>query len=139
MARITQELALCLPGLIKAVFSQPTDANGAKKIELRPLLLKGERRYQAERFEGTKAFHENFTESALLAWAEEKLEGRFRQVLLADAPNVLIGAACRKEDLQRYLPLMERFRDYIIQNDDFIKLASREERTGTDFPDEVQI
>ena len=82
MARITQELALCLPGLIKAVFSQPTDANGAKKIELRPLLLKGERRYQAERFEGTKAFHENFTESALLAWAEEKLEGRFRQVLL---------------------------------------------------------
>ena len=82
MARITQELALCLPALTKAVFSQPTEANGAKKIELRPLLLKGERRYQAERFEGTKAFHENFTESALLAWAEERLEGRYRQVLL---------------------------------------------------------
>ena len=45
----------------------------------------------------------------------------FRQVLLADAPNVLIGAACRKENLQQYLPLMEHFRDYIIQNDDFIK------------------
>lgn len=82
MARITQELALCLPALTKAVFSQPTDANGAKKIELRPLLLKGERRYQAERLEGTKAFHENFTEAALLAWAEERLEGRYRQVLL---------------------------------------------------------
>lgn len=82
MARITQELALCLPALTKAVFSQPTEANGAKKIELRPLLLKGERRYQAERLEGTKAFHENFTEAALLAWAEERLEGRYRQVLL---------------------------------------------------------
>ena len=82
MARITQELALCLPALTKAVFSQPTEANGAKKIELRPLLLRGERRYQAERFEGTKAFHENFTEAALLAWAEERLEGRYRQVLL---------------------------------------------------------
>ena len=82
MARITQELALCLPALTKAVFSQPTEENGAKKIELRPLLLKGERRYQAERLEGTKAFHENFTEAALLAWAEERLEGRYRQVLL---------------------------------------------------------
>ncbi len=82
MARITQELALCLPALTKAVFSQPTEANGAKKIELRPLLLRGERRYQAERLEGTKAFHENFTEAALLAWAEERLEGRYRQVLL---------------------------------------------------------
>ena len=82
MARITQELALCLPALTKAVFSQPTEANGAKKIELRPLLLKGERRYQAEHLEGTKAFHENFTEAALLAWAEERLEGRYRQVLL---------------------------------------------------------
>ncbi len=82
MARITQELALALPSLSKAVFSQPTEPDGAKKIEIRPLLLKGGRRYQAERFEGTKAFHENFTESALIAWAEERLEGRFRQALL---------------------------------------------------------
>ena len=63
----------------------------------------------------------------------------FRKVLIADAPNVLIGAACRKEDLQRYLPLMERFRDYIIQNDDFIKNTTREELPGTDLPGGVQI
>ena len=82
MARIAQELALSLPALSKAVFSQPVSKDGAQKVELRPLLLKGERHYQAESFQDKKVFHRNFTESGLLAWAEENLEGRFRQVLL---------------------------------------------------------
>ena len=82
MARITQELAAALPTLAKAVFSQPTEKGGMQKIEIRPLLLKGERRYQAERFENNKAFHQNFTDKALISWAEENIEGRFRQALL---------------------------------------------------------
>ena len=82
MARITQELATALPGLSKAVFSQPTDKSAAPKVELRPLILKGERVYQAERFENNKAFHQNLTEDALLRWAEENLEGKYRQALI---------------------------------------------------------
>ena len=82
MARITQELATALPGLSKAVFSQPTDKATAPKVELRPLILKGERVYQAERIENNKAFHQNLTEDALLRWAEEGLEGKYRQVLI---------------------------------------------------------
>ena len=82
MAKITQELAAALPGLSKAVFSQPTDKSASPKVELRPLILKGERVYQAERFENNKAFHQNLTEDALLRWAEENLEGKYRQVLI---------------------------------------------------------
>ena len=82
MARITTELAAALPGLSKAVFSQPTDKAAAPKVELRPLILKGERVYQAERFENNKAFHQNLTEDALLRWAEENLEGKYRQALI---------------------------------------------------------
>lgn len=82
MARITTELATALPGLSKAVFSQPTDKFAAPKVELRPLILKGERVYQAERFENNKAFHQNLTEDALLRWAEEGLEGKYRQALI---------------------------------------------------------
>ena len=82
MARITQELATALPGLSKAVFSQPTDKATAPKVELRPLILKGERVYQAERFENNKAFHQNLTEDALRRWAEEGLEGKYRQALI---------------------------------------------------------
>ena len=82
MAIITQELALSLPTLTKAVFSQPAEKGIAPKVELRPLLLKGERRIQAERFENNKAFHQNYSEEALLTWAGEALEGKYRQVLL---------------------------------------------------------
>ena len=82
MARITEELARALPMLAKAVFSQPTEKRAAQKVEIRPLLLKGERRWQAECFENNKAYHQNFTDDALLAWAEENIEGRFRQALL---------------------------------------------------------
>ncbi len=82
MARITQELAVALPTLSKAVFSQPTDKTSAQKIELRPLILKGEQVYQAERFENNKAYHENLKEDSLLLWAAENLEGKYRQVLL---------------------------------------------------------
>lgn len=38
----------------------------------------------------------------------------FRRVLLADAPPVLIGAACRREDRPQYRPIMERFRDIFL-------------------------
>ena len=82
MAKITQELAVALPSLTKAVFSQPTDKSIAQKIELRPLILKGERVYQAERFENNKAYHVNLTEDALPGWAEENLEGSYRQALI---------------------------------------------------------
>ena len=82
MAKITQELAAALPGLSKAVFSQPTDKSASPKVELRPLILKGERVYQAERFENNKAFHQNLTDDALLRWAEENLEGKYRQALI---------------------------------------------------------
>ena len=82
MAKLTQALADALPGLAKAVFSQPIRKGGIRKIEVRPLLLKGERRWQAERFENNKAYHQNFTDDALLAWAEDNIEGLFRQALI---------------------------------------------------------
>jgi len=71
-----------MPELQKAVFSQPTEKGCVRKVELRPLTLRGERCYQAECFENSKAFHHNFKEEALLQWARENLEGKYRQALL---------------------------------------------------------
>ena len=82
MAKITQELSAALPTLSKAVFSQPTDKTIPQKVELRTMLLKEERYYQAERFENNKAFHQNLSEESLIPWAQENLEGKYRQVLL---------------------------------------------------------
>lgn len=82
MARIEQELEAALPALTKAVFSQPVRKTGAQKLTVRPLLLRGERMWQAERLEDNKAFHRNLTDAALLALARDELEGAFRQALL---------------------------------------------------------
>lgn len=49
----------------------------------------------------------------------EMKEG-FCQISLSDAPTVLIGAACRKEDQPQYLSLMERFRDQLVHCGDFM-------------------
>ena len=82
MAKIVQELALCLPQLTRAVFSQPAEKGGDQKLTIRPVLLKGERLYQVESIRDSKAFHQNLTADALLVWAEANAEGRFRQALL---------------------------------------------------------
>ena len=82
MADITQALSAALPTLVKAVFSQPTDKTSPQKQTLRPVLLKGERRYQAESFHDNKAFHKNLDEAGLLRLCEEELAGRYRQALI---------------------------------------------------------
>ena len=43
----------------------------------------------------------------------------FVHLRLLDAPAVLIGAACRKEDCLQYRPLMERFRNHFIRSGGF--------------------
>ena len=75
MAKIIQELALCLPALSKAVFSQPVEKTGAQKLMIRPVLLKGERLYQVESFRDNKAYHQNLSADALLRWAEANARG----------------------------------------------------------------
>ncbi|MCR5576616.1 MAG: SAM-dependent methyltransferase [Oscillospiraceae bacterium] len=82
MARIVQELESALPTLTKAVFSQPTQKTSMQKLTVRPLLLRGERLWQSERQEDNKAFHQNLTDTALLACVRDELEGAFRQVLI---------------------------------------------------------
>lgn len=82
MARIVSELEAALPALTRAVFSQPTAEAAAQKLTVRPLLLKGERVWQAEKLADNKAFHQNLTDGALLALIRSEAEGAFRQVLI---------------------------------------------------------
>lgn len=82
MARLLEELAAALPGLQKAVFSQPADKLSDQKVSVRPVRVKGAPAYQVERFRDNKAFHQNLDDAALLSLVENELEGRYRQVLI---------------------------------------------------------
>ena len=79
---LTTELSAALDTLSKAVLSQPIDKTADAKISLRPLLLRGERCYQLERFRGGKAFHQNLDREALLRLFEQELDGSYRQALI---------------------------------------------------------
>lgn len=81
-SRLCADLETALPTLGKAVFSQPTDAHADIKVTVRPVALRGERRYQLERLRGNKAYHQNLTAAELLRTAAEELDGRYRQVLI---------------------------------------------------------
>lgn len=81
-SRLCADFAQALPTLSKAVVSQSIDALADTKVIIRPVVLKGERLYQLERFRDNKAFHQNLTEDALMRVFAGELDGRYRQVLI---------------------------------------------------------
>ena len=56
-----------------------------------------------------------------------EMSGGYRSIPLRDSPTVVIGAACRKEDMRKFLPLMECFRDQFIRCDEFLNNTEKEE------------
>lgn len=82
MGRLITDFEAALPALSKAVFSQPIDKTDYQKVGIRPVLLRGELRYQLERFRDNKAYHQNLTGDELLKVVANDLEGRYRQALV---------------------------------------------------------
>jgi len=82
MARLLTDFEAALPSLSKAVFSQPIDKTDDQKVNIRPVMLKGQLLYQLERFRDKKAFHRNVSGEELLKVVEDELECRYRQALV---------------------------------------------------------
>ena len=82
MPTLKTDLALALPDLRKAVFSQPAAAAPWTKLSIRPVKLKGRLAFQAEGLRDNKAYHQNLDEQGLLRLFDEELDGRYRQVLI---------------------------------------------------------
>ena len=82
MPTLKTDLALALPDLSKAVFSQPTAAAPWTKLSIRPVKLKGRLAFQTEGLRDNKAYHQNLDEQGLLRLFDEELDGRYRQVLI---------------------------------------------------------
>lgn len=82
MSDFVVELNAVLPTLVKAVFSQPMSKEDAGKAVIRPVKLKGKSVFQLELFRADKVFHRNLEREALLEYAAEELNGKYRQILL---------------------------------------------------------
>lgn len=90
----TEELKTLVRGaveggkLIQATVSQPrSKAEETRKIAVRPVLLKGELRYQFERFAGAKALHQNLAPADAADELLRLVEAEYRQALLKTPEN----------------------------------------------------
>ena len=125
MARLLTDFESALPLLSKAVFSQPIDKTDNQKVTIRPVLLKGELRYQLESFRDNKAFHRNVTGQELLKILESQLESRYRQALVVTDTQTIQYSMKRDGSYKRHatasLPLPgkvqghNREKEYILK------------------------
>lgn len=63
-----------------ATASNPRDREKIQKLRIRPVLKKEELLYQAERFVGTKAYHQNLAPEALVDFLVDAMISDFRQL-----------------------------------------------------------
>ena len=66
--------------LIQAVLSGPRRKDGASRVKIRPVELKGEIYYQASAFVGNQVFHSNYTREEVCEYLEKALDGSFSQL-----------------------------------------------------------
>lgn len=71
--------------LIQAVLSGQREKEGAARVKIRPVELKGEIWYQASAFEGTKVLHSNYTREGICEYLEKSLGGSFSQLQVQGA------------------------------------------------------
>ena len=80
--------------LEQLILSGPRKGLEEKKVRIRPVLLKGQLKFQAEIFRGTQAFHENLGKEEAIARILGCLENTFCQLQLTapeGAVNVLVS------------------------------------------------
>ena len=102
MARLLTDFEAALPVLSKAVFSQPIDKTDDSKVNIRPVLLRGEVRYQLERFRDNKAYHQNLTADELVKVVGNELEGRYRQALVVTETETIQYSMKRDASYKRH-------------------------------------
>ena len=66
--------------LRQMIFSNPIDRDCLSKVRVRPVMIRGELRFQTEEQKGSQAFHRNLSRDELPDYVENLLTGTFRQL-----------------------------------------------------------
>ena len=105
-------------GLKKVVISNARKKDGASKLQVRPILLKGELVYQVTRTEGQKELHENFDKASVVAYLVCQMEENFKQLQL-EAREASVSALVSKKGKAKedYTPMLShnRTKNYLLK------------------------
>ena len=85
--QLTEELG-------QIIISNPRRAALAKKVKIRPVLLKEVLNFQVTEYRGKQVFHENLEKQAVIVYVTEQMEKFFGQMVLESVSktvNVLVS------------------------------------------------
>ena len=85
--------------ILSATASNPRNREKLAKIRLRPIHMKNTLYYQAERFVGTKVFHQNIEPLQIPDFFAEAMEVDFRQLELETAQHKVIVLVSKKGNI----------------------------------------
>lgn len=83
--------------LVQIVISNPRKVQEEDKVRIRPVLLKGKLKFQAEIFRGPKAFHENLDQDMAVERILEWMTEAFGQLQLTSAHGTVTALVSKKE------------------------------------------
>lgn len=115
--------------LYQIILSNPAVKDGASRIKVRPVMLRGELLYQENRFVGTKVFHHNYKKQELIDSLVDNGLKEFRQLELETMEERLTVLVSKKgklsvkrsriRDRQERICLLQhdRKKEYILEAD----------------------
>ena len=71
--------------LQQMIFSNPAEKGGLSKVRVRPVVLKGQLKFQAEELTEKQAFHQNLSFEELKDYTQDRMNGRLRQLEILSA------------------------------------------------------
>ena len=71
--------------LQQMIFSNPAEKGGLSKVRVRPVVLKGQLKFQAEELTEKQEFHQNLSFEELKDYTQDRMNGRFRQLEILSA------------------------------------------------------
>lgn len=84
MSNIITDLRKNIDNIVKAVLSQPTKEAEYTKITVKPVMIKGNLRFQLERFRDNKVYHLNLQKEQFIPWFEENADLKYKQILITE-------------------------------------------------------
>ena len=114
--------------LIRIIISGPRKKEGPSKIQIRPLLIKGQLKYPITQTVGQKELHQNYEEAEVCRMAEEWIHTEFRQLqmesrtasgtlLMSKKGKATIKIKQKSEEQKTFVPMLthNRQKHYLLE------------------------
>lgn len=108
--------------VLKVIATKQSDkSNKYIKITVRPIVIKGDKLFQAEMFTEKQAFHQNFSYEMLDDWVMKNIVSRFSQILVMTESNDVTYLTSKKGKISRICKQRTKTSEQMLSGNNRIK------------------